>query len=424
METKYIGLEGESVIRVHERLVVCTVTGTMEEVHSVEKDATHMVFIEALRAGSGTMKRDEFLDAEGKLGTHITISEGDGTIRVSFQVLDTFLPQTLKLLDALLQKPRFEAREISRIKEHLVNALILAKEDARSHAYSEFVNTLVSKDDVRYSFSIDDTITAVKKVTAQDLKKLHRALLTGSWLYTVGGSERSCAHVIRSLTSIKKVHGGKAVPSTERKIKTQTKRTVLQKDIPNKQNIEFSIGGALPLTRSMSDFAAFSFGMSVLALYGGFTGRLMSTVREKEGLTYTIYGRAESVTKIQEGYWRIMTFFAPKDAEKGITSTIREITSMYEKGISKDELTRFKAILNTRRALLQDSLIKQVADIHAQREIGLTKDEYKTFVEEIQNLSTNQVNAVMKKYLDPKFLVISAAGPIKSVKKQIDSFAD
>jgi zinc protease len=422
METKHIGLEGESVIRVQERLFVCTVTGTMEEVHSVENDATHMVFIEALRAGSGTMKRDEFLDAEGKLGTHITISEGDGTIRVGFQVLDTFLPQTLKLLDVLLQKPRFEAREISRIKEHLVNALTLAKEDARGHAYSEFVNTLVSKDDARYSFSIDDTITAVKKVTAGDLKKLHSAFLLGSWLYTVGGSEKSCTQVIRSLTAIKKVHKGKEIQKEARLVKSPTKRTIIQKDIPNKQNIELSIGGALPLTRTMSDFVAFTFGMSVLALYGGFTGRLMSTVREKEGLTYTIYGRAESVTKIQEGYWRIMTFFAPKDAEKGINSTIREITTMHEKGITKDELTRFKAILNTRRALLQDSLIKQVADIHAQREIGLTKDEYKTFVEEIQNLTLKQVNEAMKKYLNPKTLVISAAGPIKSVKKQLESF--
>ena len=241
-----------------------------------------MCIRDSLRAGSGEMKRDEFLDEEGKLGTHITIGEGDGTIRVSFQVLDTFLPQTLKLLDVLLRKPRFEAREITRIKEHLVNALILAKEDARGHAYSEFVNTLVSKDDTRYSFSIDDTIAAVKKVTTGDLKKLHSMFLEGSWLYTVGGSELSCTQAIRSLTGIKKVHSGKAVQNTERKIRTQTKRTVLQKDIPQKQNIEFSIGGALPLTRNDSDFPAFTFGMSVLALYGGFTGRLMRDVYKRQ----------------------------------------------------------------------------------------------------------------------------------------------
>lgn len=422
METKHIGLEGESVIRSNERLVICTLTGTLEVKHSVENEAIHMVFVEALRAGSGTLKRDEFLDAEGKLGTHISVSEGDGTVRVSFQVLDTFLPQTLKLLEVLLLKPRFEPREITRIKEHLVNALILAKEDARSHAYSEFVNTLVEKSDIRYSFSIDDTITAVKKVTAGDLKKLHSTFLSGSWLYTVGGSEKSATQVVRSLTSIKKSHPGDVVPPQANQIKVPTKRTVLQKDIPPKQNIEFSIGGALPLTRKSPEFSAFAFGMSVLALYGGFTGRLMSTVREKEGLTYTIYGRAESVTKVQEGYWRIMTFFAPKDAEKGIASTIREVTSMYEKGITKDELARFKAILNTRRALLQDSLIKQVADIHAQREIGITRDEYETYVQEIQSLTQKQVNDAMSKYLNPYTLVISAAGPIKSVKKQLDSF--
>jgi zinc protease len=201
------------------------------------------------------------------------------------------------------------------------------------------------------------------------------------------------------------------------------KREVLLVDIPNKQNIEFSVGGVLPLYPTDPEYRAFTFGMSVLGLQGGFSGRLMSTVREKEGLTYSIYGKPEKATKTEQGFWRIMTFFNPKDAVRGITSTLTQVEKMRKQGITEDELVRFKAIIETRIALKEDSLLRKLAELQNWREAGLTEEEYQLYRNDIANMTVERVNGAMKKYLDPKKIAISGAGPVSKVRKDLERFA-
>jgi predicted Zn-dependent peptidase len=145
-------------------------------------------------------------------------------------------------------------------------------------------------------------------------------------------------------------------------------------------------------------------------------------VREKEGLTYGIYGRAEGVGMHEQGYWRIFTFFAPKDVVKGITSTLREIQAIHEHGITDNELKRFKAILNTRYALIEDSLFKKVQDAHARAVAGVSDAMYTEFRNALQAMRPSDVHEAMQTYLRPDTLVISGSGPIHGVKNNIQAF--
>lgn len=59
----------------------------------------------------------------------------------------------------------------------------------------------------------------------------------------------------------------------------------------------------------------------------------MSTVRDKEGLTYSI-GSAVTNDAFADGDFRIYAEFNPSLLEKGISSTKRELRNWYDHGIT------------------------------------------------------------------------------------------
>lgn len=418
----YAGLTGNSVVRKGERLAILRLSIETLKGNSVELEALKLVYGEVIKSGSGTLSREKFLDALSTLGASIEVSYSRNTTHYVVRCSDTTLTKTLSLFETMLLKPTFQQTELVRIQEFLSNQLTLAKEDAKSRAYQEFISLLASKTDSRYQAPLNQIITAIQKVSLADIKKFHAALWDIPWILTCGGSAESCKLVesrilkIRNIKKISKEAFPVMYPMTP-----ATKRVVTLVDIPQKQNIEFSIGNTLALNYADTEFPAFVFGMSVLALYGGFTGRLMSTVREMEGLTYSIYGQVEGVSKSESGFWRIATFFNPQKATLGLKATLREIEKIQKTGITDSELHRFKAILHTRSMLIEDSILKKVSEAHGRMIRGLTEEEHVAFKLRIANVTKAEVNSVLRKYLNPTKLIISGAGPVKDVTKELMS---
>ncbi|HEU4677491.1 MAG TPA: insulinase family protein [Candidatus Paceibacterota bacterium] len=381
---------------------------------SAEAEARALAYAEALLSGAGPYSRHGLLDALGFLGASVRVGAGDGLISISVDTVDTSLQKTLTLLSHIVTRPHFSSSELTRIKKHVANALELSLEDARGRAYEGFVNAFLEPTDRRYVQPLADVMKALARVTPKDLRRLHDAVRASAWNVVLGGSEESVRRMRRSLSALSIATVSSSHPHTGRTVRGG--RTLALVDIPHKQNIEFSIGGPLSLRPTERAYAAFVFGMSVLGIHGGFTGRLMSIVREKEGLTYSIYANVEKATTSEDGFWRIATFFNPKDAERGIRSTLREIERIRTDGITEDELRRFKSILATRFALRDDSLVRRVGETLGRMNAGLTEAEHAAQREALLSLSVDEVNDAMRTHLSRSFIVIGGAGPVAKVE--------
>lgn len=418
-------LQGTSVVRPGERIATLLLSVRAHTPQDPFQQAIRLMYAEVIQSGAGKLNKDAWQDALGDLGSFIRVSIDDGDIDLAVRSVDTSLKKTLALVAMLFSEPRFDIDEVECTRRNLINRLELAKEDARAASDQMFSEAIFSRKDRRSAYSIPSLIKEVAKVTVQDLRTLHTSLWSYPWIYTSGGGSESVATIDASVSAIWKkgvklvVEAPVYVPPPLRPL---PEKRVLLRDIPNKQNIEFSMGAPLPLTRTDDTYPAFVFGMNVLGIPGGFTGRLMSTVREKEGLTYGIYGRVEEVTVMEQGVWRISTFFSPKDALKGLASTIREVHAMHTKGITEDELRRFKVILGTRYALINDSLLKQVAESHGLKKVGVTSAAYEEYKHRMQSMTVREVNNAMDLFLDPRNIVISGAGPIAGVRKELEAF--
>jgi zinc protease len=148
------------------------------------------------------------------------------------------------------------------------------------------------------------------------------------------------------------------------------------------------------------------------AIFGsGFTGRLMGNVRDKEGLTYGIGARLANDTS-NDGDWRISGTFAPALLDKGIASTQRQLNLWYNDGVTDKEVADRKTnLVGTYKVALAttDGMANQLL-LTVNRGLPLTWLD--SYPQEIGALTPAQVNAAIKKHLNPEKMVIIKAGTV------------
>lgn len=396
------------------------ISADFHSVNSTKLAATSLIYREALLSGAGKYSRKAYLDAVSSLGASIYVAVASNTCTFVLRSRKDQARKVIALFELILTKPTFAPAELRRIKQNVHNELSEMNEEARYIAHTTFQNELYEKTDRRHNPSISDLQQVIKKVSREDLLALHADILQAFWSVTVGTDVEAIAAFSKTLSKVKKQC---ELQQTEKKhaTKHQSKHLILT-NIPSKKNVEFSIGGILPLTIHHPDYIPFLFGLNVLGKWGGFSGRLMSIVREKEGLTYGIYARVETATGTEVGYWRIMTFFSPENAEKGLTATLREIKKIATEGITDDEYTRFKTILLTQQTLLLDSYVRSLDDLHGYISFGLSLEEITVIKARLQTVTKAEVEAALATYLNVATATVSGAGPIKKAPQSLSTF--
>ena len=78
--------------------------------------------------------------------------------------------------------------------------------------------------------------------------------------------------------------------------------------------------------------------LAIDALGGSFSARLMRTVRDEDGLTYSVGSRLEGFGKSEAGAWHVYGEFSPKLLDQGITSIQKQLKDWKQHGIGQAEL--------------------------------------------------------------------------------------
>jgi zinc protease len=419
--TEHPGYSLASIDRGTSHTAVAYISVDLHTERTAKSRSIELLYTDALISGAGKYTRAAFLDAINQLGATVSASISDSILTIFLRSKADAFPRVLTIIDTMLTTPHFDKEELKRIKLTVTNALKESKEESRAIAHEELRNTIYGVHDRRYSHSEDTLIETLKDVTSKDLAGLHAHVRSLPWTCSIAGGKKEIEFFTKTVTklnkSLKKEVGEMGIHQQK-----PPQPSVVLRDIPSRQNIDFSIGGPIPITLHHPDYIPLMFGIAVLAKWGGFAGRLMSTVREIDGLTYMIYARTETFLNEEQGYWRIATFFSPKQALQGLTSTFHQIKKIHDHGITAEELTRFKQILHTANVLKNDSTSSLLHELHAYHMQKFSLEEITAHKHRIGTLTLEEVNQAIKRYLDPKTLTISGAGPIASVKKELLAF--
>jgi zinc protease len=136
----------------------------------------------------------------------------------------------------------------------------------------------------------------------------------------------------------------------------------------------------------------------------GFTGRLMGTVRDREGLTYGI-GAGVSADSVADGAWSISASFAPALLDHGIASTRRVLEAWWKDGVTDDELAARK------RGLIGGYLVGLSTTgglantILTSIQRGYDLRWLDGYPEAVRAVSREDVNRAIRTHLDPSSMV-------------------
>ena len=167
----------------------------------------------------------------------------------------------------------------------------------------------------------------------------------------------------------------------------------------------------LPLSDNDADYPAFA--MANYLLGSGGNSRLWKRIRETEGLSYDVRSTVQWNGHEQHSVWQASAIFAPQNAAKVEAAFKEEVARALKEGFTPRELSEGqRGLLNFRRlSRAQDASI--AAGSARNLELGRTWEVSQRVDAAIAALTPAQVNAALRKYLQPENFVYAIAGDLK-----------
>jgi zinc protease len=365
----------------------------------------------------GSLKQDKFAIAQRleSVGASISFNVENQTVDIRARCLAKDLPLVVELIAEQLRQPAFQVEEFERVRQQFVGAVRGSIDNSSYRARDAFNRALFPTGHPNRPLSIDQLLQSARSATLAQVKAFHGAHYGSANLILVFVGDVRESVVRRSVKRAFDGWSGGLAPLTSAAAArvaapTQTQTVVLE----GKPSVSILLGQTTGLRYRDPDTLALRVGTAVLGT--GFTGRLMSTVRDKEGLTYGI-GAGISDDTYNDGAFGISATFAPQLLDKGLESTRRELRKWWTDGIRAEELAeRKQSLVGTYQVGLSTTGGMAGALLStAQRGLDLTwLDRYP---DAVRALTLDQVNAAIRKYLDPDKMVLVEVGTLPGNSK-------
>ena len=359
----------------------------------------------------GTMKQDKFAIAEKleSVGATIEFSVDTQMAEISAKCLKKDVPLVISLIAEQLRTPALSAEEFEKAKKQFAGGLQRQLEDTGFRAADAFTRAVYPVGHPNHNPAPEELLAAIESAKLEDVVAFHKKYYGPDHLTLVVVGDLDLPQIQAEIgKSFAGWTGGVAVPRAAKAMPTDAakEQTVF---MPDKSSVSVVLGQPSGLRYSDPDYQALRVGTAILG--SGFTGRLMANVRDKEGLTYGI-GSNLSHDAFADGDWKIQATFAPALLDKGIASAKRQLTSWFETGVTSAEVESRKTnLVGTYKVSLAttDGMAGALlAAVHRGYEVSWL-DEYP---ERINALTTEQINAAIKKHLKPDEMVLIKAGTV------------
>ncbi len=391
---------------------VVTVVGTMRAGDDRSPaDNVALATMTGAMLDKGTTKQDKFAIAQqlGGVGASLSFSVDSSNLQVNGKCLRKDFPLLATLLAEQLREPAFPEAELVKLKKQLEGAMHAQLDDTDFRAEDAYSRAVFPPGHPNRQPTPDEFMAAVGKTSVGDVRQFHSQYYgpTGMRLVIVGDVDP--ASIQAELRRVFADWTGGSIPPAAPlapRLKSAGQETVF---MPEKTSVSVILGQPTQLRYSDPDSLALRVATRIFG--SGFTGRLMSSVRDKEGLTYGI-GATVANDIASDGDWRIDATFSPALLGQGVASTKRQLTLWRDQGVTAEELARsksrtagsYKVGLSTTSGLAGTILLMLNA--------GMPLEFVDEYPMRIDALTLEQVNGAIRKHIDPERMVLVEAGTV------------
>lgn len=367
----------------------------------------------------GTTKhtRQQIKDAFDKLKANVYIGGGATQASINITTTRPNLPQVLDLVNELLKEASFPADEFEKLKNERLSGIELRRSDPQAIAFNHIQRhiTPYPKSDPRYIETFDESVSSIKSVSLDEVKKFHKDFYGTSFgtMSVVGDFDAA-----ELKTQIASLFGSwkNLNPYTRIEMKPIPVKTINESiETPDKPNAFFVGAYNFEFKDDHPDYPAMVLGNYMLG--GGFlNSRLATRIRQKEGLSYGVGSQFNAGALDPVGSFMAYAIYAPENVAKLEAAFIEEITKVTTEGFTAEEIAAAKSGWSQSRTVTraQDAALAGTLNHYLFIDRNLHWDE--TFEKKVMELTPAQINAAMKKYISLEKINIIKAGNFAKAK--------
>ncbi len=367
----------------------------------------------------GTMKRSrqQIQDELDRLKARAFVFGSVTGASASIETTRENLPAVLNLIAEILREPAFSEKEFETLKQEQITNLEAQKSEPGTVAFTALSKhfSIYPKGHPLYAGSIDEELADIKAATLDEAKKFYKDFYGASdgELTIVGDFDEAAVQKI-----ISEKFGSWKSPNGYARIKQEYRDVAAVNqafETPDKASAIFVARLNLKVRDDNPDYPALVLGNYMFGA-SGLSARLFDRLRQKDGLSYGAGSSLAAGALDEMGTFFVNASYAPENAEKLEAAFKDELSKLLKDGFTPEEIAAGKQGLTQARQVSRAQDRELANSINRYLFLDRTLAFDAAFEEKIKNLTAEQVNAAMRKYLTPDKISIFKAGDFAKSK--------
>lgn len=314
--------------------------------------------------------------------------------------LKEHLPLALDVLTDLMSNATFDPADLKKEREVILQEIKMAGDQVDEHIYDVFFENIYKGSDLARSIlGTPKTLAGISRSKIFDFYS--RRYHGQNMIVSVAGHvdhEEVVGLIRRTLRARKKTF----TPAPRKRPTFKSFAKAINK--PGEQ-VHFLMGTP---SCSMKDELRYAAYIVNAAIGGGMTSRLYQKVREKAGLSYSVYSHIQPFS--DSGLFMLYAGTSSQNLSKVKGIILKELESVYKKGLSANELEFFKRQIMGSYILECDDVDSRMNSI-AMNEIAFGQSrQVDNTLRDLEAVTIEDVHTYVKRYLDLEKLGLLVMG--------------
>ncbi len=381
-----------------------------DEKNLANKETVASLSSAMLSRGTDKMTREQIEDKmtelkmQGGLGGFVTTREN--------------LPKALELVADIYKNAAYPESEFTQLKKQMsvmMQSMLDKPDSLANDAISQHFN-VYPKGDVRHSLSMKESIEKINQTKLEDLIDFHKKFMgtARGEIAIVGDFDPKVVEEIirKDFTNYQSKEHYEQIIYEYKPVKAT--RIVI--DTPEKENATIMARSVFPIKDTDEDAPALMVANWILGGGSGLSNRLIDRLRQKEGLSYGAGSGVRIPSKGNNGVFVFRAIVAPQNVLKAEASAKDVIATAVKDGFTEEEVKEaIKGILQAQAAArAQDGTVagSWLDKLDTGRDWTFSKQR----AEKIAKLTTEEVNAALRKYIKPEEITFVIAADQSKAK--------
>ncbi len=340
------------------------------------------------------------------------VSGDAGRLTVSVKTTRGNLQPVLDLVGEILRHPSLPEEELELLRESRLASAEqrLTSPNAIASNTAQQKMSRYDKNDPRYVTSLEEDIAQLKAVTIDEIRGIYESLLKAhdGELTIVGDfdPDESVPAITGFLADWDSPVAYERIPQLAF---TDVPGEFVKINTPDKAQAMYFAAMTLAMSDTHPDYPALLLGNEILG-GGALSSRLGDRVRQNEGLSYGVASSLQASPIDERTVFYVYAIMNPAMGDRVHEVIREEVDLLLKNGITDDELQTKKAALLQDRQLnrAKDEVLTQMLATYALTDRTM---QYAVDLEEaLSRLTIEDVNAALRKHIDPGRLVTVMAG--------------